>query len=435
MPNYALTNCRIINGTGTGIQENMSILISHGKIKQLGKVTEVKIPEGYNNLDLNGHYVMPGLINAHAHLFGSGKPMKAISGGKSQEKLAGLLNTKLGRKVLDRMVKDHVMSALNSGVTTIRAVGDLFYTDVKIRDQIDLGKLSGPRLLAAGKAISVTGGHGSGSFAAIADSPWEARKAVRKNIHEQVDLIKICVTGGVTDSRVIGQAGRLAMTLEEISAVCDEAHKIGFLVAAHAESSEGVRLALLGGADTIEHGSVFDQEIIELFLNNPKSLRGYSCLIPTLYPAITICKLNPKDTLMSPVNVENSNIVFEGMVQGLRKASKAGVLIGLGTDASCPFVTQYNTWRELDYTVRYGGITPEAAILNATGNNARILGIDHITGTLEPEKAADLIVVKENPLTDLHSLSQVELVMRGELVLDKPKVKKIPQVEELLNTI
>jgi imidazolonepropionase-like amidohydrolase len=435
MPNYALTNCRIINGTGTGIQENMSILISHGKIKQLGKVTEVKIPEGYNNLDLNGHYVMPGLINAHAHLFGSGKPMKAISGGKSQEKLAGLLNTKLGRKVLDRMVKDHVMSALNSGVTTIRAVGDLFYTDVKIRDQIDLGKLSGPRLLAAGKAISVTGGHGSGSFAAIADSPWEARKAVRKNIHEQVDLIKICVTGGVTDSRVIGQAGRLAMTLEEISAVCDEAHKIGFLVAAHAESSEGVRLALLGGADTIEHGSVFDQEIIELFLNNPKSLRGYSCLIPTLYPAITICKLNPKDTLMSPVNVENSNIVFEGMVQGLRKASKAGVLIGLGTDASCPFVTQYNTWRELDYTVRYGGITPEAAILNATGNNARILGIDHITGTLEPEKAADLIVVKENPLTDLHSLSQVELVMRGELVLDIPKVKKIPQVEELLNTI
>jgi imidazolonepropionase-like amidohydrolase len=435
MPNYALTNCRIINGTGTGIQENMSILISHGKIKQLGKVTEVKIPEGYNNLDLNGHYVMPGLINAHAHLFGSGKPMKAISGGKSQEKLAGLLNTKLGRKVLDRMVKDHVMSALNSGVTTIRAVGDLFYTDVKIRDQIDLGKLSGPRLLAAGKAISVTGGHGSGSFAAIADSPWEARKAIRKNIHEQVDLIKICVTGGVTDSRVIGQAGRLAMTLEEISAVCDEAHKIGFLVAAHAESSEGVRLALLGGADTIEHGSVFDQEIIELFLNNPKSLRGYSCLIPTLYPAITICKLNPKDTLMSPVNVENSNIVFEGMVQGLRKASKAGVLIGLGTDASCPFVTQYNTWRELDYTVRYGGITPEAAILNATGNNARILGIDHITGTLEPEKAADLIVVKENPLTDLHSLSQVELVMRGELVLDKPKVKKIPQVEELLNTI
>jgi imidazolonepropionase-like amidohydrolase len=133
--------------------------------------------------------------------------------------------------------------------------------------------------------------------------------------------------------------------------------------------------------------------------------------------------------------VENSNIVFEGMVQGLRKASKAGVLIGLGTDASCPFVTQYNTWRELDYTVRYGGITPEAAILNATGNNARILGIDHITGTLEPEKAADLIVVKENPLTDLHSLSQVELVMRGELVLDIPKVKKIPQVEELLNTI
>ncbi|WFR59099.1 amidohydrolase family protein [Anaerocolumna sp. AGMB13025] len=435
MSNYALTNCRIIDGIGTGIQENMSILVSGGNIKQLGKVTEVKIPKEYNKLDLKGNYVMPGLINAHAHLFGSGKPMKAISGGKSQEKLVGLLKTALGRKILDRMVKDHVMAALNSGVTTIRAVGDLFYSDVKIRDQIDSGNFSGPRLLVAGKAISVTGGHGSGSFAAIADSPWEARKAVRMNVHEQVDLIKICVTGGVTDSRVIGQAGRLAMTLEEVSAVCEEAHKIGFLVAAHAESTEGVRLALQGGVDTIEHGSEFDQEIIELFLNNPKSLRGYSSLIPTLYPAITICKLNPNDTLMSPVNVENSNIVFEGMVKGLINASKAGVLIGLGTDASCPFVTQYNTWRELDYTVRYAGLTPEMAIQNATRNNARILGIDHITGTIEPKKAADLIVVKENPLTNLRGLSQVQMVMRGELMIDKPIVKKLSQVEELLDTI
>ncbi|MGB8455575.1 MAG: amidohydrolase family protein [Anaerocolumna sp.] len=435
MSNYALTNCRIIDGINSGIQENMTILISGGKIKQIGKSSEMKAMDGYTGLDIAGKYVMPGLINAHVHLFGSGKPMKALSGGKSQKKMTSMISTKPGRKILDRMVKNHALAAFNSGVTTMRAVGDLLYSDIKLRDLIDAGKLQGPRLLVSGPAIAVTGGHGAGSFAHISDSPWEARKCVRKNVSEQVDLIKICVTGGVTDSRKVGQAGRLEMTLEEVSAVCEEAHKMDFMVAAHAESTEGVRTALLGGVDTIEHGSVLDSEMIELFLNNPRSLRGYSCLIPTLCPAITICKLNPKDTLMNSVNIENSKIVFEGMVKGLVQATEAGILTGLGTDSSCPFVTQYNTWRELDYTVKYAGLPPEAAIHNATGQNARILGIDHLTGTLEPGKASDLIVIKQNPLTDLRALSEVDMVMRGEVLIVNPKIKKLSKVDELLNTI
>lgn len=435
MSNYVLTNCNIIDGINPGLKENMTMLVSDGKIEQIGKASEVKVRKGYINLDVCGKYVMPGLINAHAHLFGSGKPMKAISGGKAQEKIVSMLRTKIGRKILDGMVKEHTLTALNSGVTTIRAVGDLFYSDVKLRDMIDSGKLKGPRLLAAGLAISVTGGHGAGSFSHVADSPWEARKVVRKNVYEQTDLIKICVTGGVTDSRVIGQAGRLAMTLQEISAVCEEAHKVGLLVAAHAESTEGVRISLLGGVDTIEHGAAFDEEIIGLFLNNPKALRGYSSLIPTLQAAVTICELNPKDTLMSYVNVENAKIVLEGMVKGLVKATEAGILTGLGTDSSCPFVTQYNTWRELEYVVKYAGLSAEAAIHNATGKNAKILGIDNLTGTLEVGKASDLIVTKENPLTDLRALSRLDMVMRGEILINSPQVKKIDKVDELLNTI
>lgn len=435
MSNYALTNCRVIDGINSGFKENMTILVNNGEIKQIGKASEIKATAGYAILDIAGKYVMPGLINAHVHLFGSGKPMKALSGGKAQKRIASLISTKIGLKVLDNMVKNHALTTLNSGVTTIRAVGDVLYSDIKLRDLIDGGKLHGPRLLVSGPAISVTGGHGAGSFANISDSPWEARKYVRKNVSEQVDLIKICVTGGVIDSRKIGQAGRLEMTLEEVSAVCEEAHKMGFLVAAHAESTEGVRTALLGGADTIEHGSVLDEEMIGLFLNNPKSLRGYSCLIPTLYPAIAICKLNPKDTLMNPVNIENGKIVFEGMVKGLIQATEEGILTGLGTDASCPFVTQYNTWRELDYTVKYAGLSPEAAIRNATQKNAEILGIDHLTGILEPGKASDLIVIKQNPLTDLRALSKVDMVMRGELLIDNPEIKRLTQVDEVLNTI
>lgn len=435
MSHYAFVNCRIIDGKNSGIQQDSTILVSGGKIKKIGKTSEIKIPSGCPSLNIGGRYVMPGLINAHVHLFGSGKPMKAISGGKAQKQLISLLSTKLGRKILDRMVKEHAMSALNSGVTTIRAVGDLLYSDVKLRNGIDSGKVVGPNLLVSGPAISVTGGHGAGSFANVSDSPWEARRLVRQNVREQVDFIKICVTGGVTDSRKVGEAGRLKMTLEEITAACEEAHKIGLMVAAHAESTEGVRLALRGGVDTIEHGAAFDDEILELFLNNTRSLRGYSCLIPTLYPAITICKLKPEATLMNPVIVENSRIVFEGMVQGLVQAAKAGVLMGLGTDASCPFVTQYNIWRELDYTVRYAGLSAEAAIHNATRENARILGIDHLTGTLEPGKASDLIVVKKNPLEDINALSEIDLVLRGELLIKKPKVTKLSGVDELLDTI
>lgn len=435
MSNYALTNCHIIDGVSSGLQENMTILISDGIIKQIAKSSELKLPSGYSVLDIGGKYVMPGLINAHTHLFGSGKPMKALSGGKSQKRLIRMLSTRPGMKILDSMVKNHAITALASGVTTIRAVGDLLYSDIKLRNLIENRKLQGPRLLVSGPAIAVTGGHGAGSFANISDSPWEARKLVRQNVREQVDFIKICVTGGVTDSRKVGDAGRLEMTLEEVTAACEEAHKIGFMVAAHAESTEGVRTALLGGADTIEHGSVMDQEIIELFLDNPKSLRGYSSLIPTLYPAIAIYKLKPEITLMNPVSIENARIVLEGMIKGLVQAKEAGIRIGLGTDSSCPFVTQYNTWRELDYTVKYAGLSPEAAIQNATSVNARILGIDDITGILEAGKASDLIVLKKNPLTDLKALSDISMVMRGDYIIDEPKIKKLSQVDEALDTI
>lgn len=435
MSDYALTNCHIIDGVNSGIQEDMTILVSNEKITQIGKTSAIKVPSGYRVLNAQSKYVMPGLINAHMHLFGSGKPMKAMSGGKAQERLVRLLNTKIGRKMLDGMVKEHALTALNSGVTTIRAVGDLLYSDVKLRNLIDSGKLAGPRLLVSGPAISVTGGHGAGSFANISDSPWEARKLVRQNVRDQVDFIKICVTGGVTDSRKVGQAGRLEMTVEEVTAVCEEAHKIGYLVAAHAESTEGVRTALLGGVDTIEHGGEMDQEIIDLFLHNPKALRGYSCLIPTLYPAITICELKAEDTLMNPVAIENSKIVMNGMVKGLVQALEAGIETGLGTDSSCPFVTQYNTWRELAYTVKYAKLSPEEAIQNATSRNAKILGIDNLTGTLEAGKASDLIVVKKNPLEDLSVLSDIEMVMRGDLLIENPKVTKLTRVEELLDTI
>ena len=434
MAKYALVGCKLIDGIHPGIKSGMTILVDGGKLLAIGPAGEIAVPPEYRSIPLDGKTIMPGLINAHVHLLASDKPMKAIAAGKSQDRLLRFLHTGLGKSIIDGMVKSHVQAALQSGVTTLRCVGDLLYSDVKLRDHIAAGKVQGPRLLVSGPVITPTGGHGQ-AFSIICDSPWEVRKAVRKNAHEQVDLIKICSTGGVTDARKLGEAGRPTMTAEEIAAACEEAHKAGLLVASHTQSLQGVKTALECGVDTIEHGSPLDDELIELFLHNPRSLRGYSCMVPTLYPAIAIGKLSGSVTHMKPVNIQNSEIIYEGMVEGLRRAMAAGIKVGMGTDASCPFVTHYNTWRELDFLVRYAGLTPEQAIQNATRVNAEILGIEDRTGTLEKGKAADLIVLENNPLEDVRALAGVSMVMAGELFIEKPAVKPYPEVEAALNSI
>ncbi len=434
MPNHALCGCNLIDGRKSGVQENMTILERDGKIERIGKTGALEIPEGYASVDLHGRYVMPGLINAHVHLLLSGKPMKAGVGGKSQDRAIKLLDTGLGHRLVHAMVKRNAVTMLHSGLTTARALGDMFYSDVKLRDLIAEGKAEGPRLLVSGPIICVTGGHG-GSLGNVADSPWEARKRVRENIHHQVDLIKICSTGGVSDARKVGEAGRLQMTLEEISAVCEEAHKAGFMVASHTQSTEGIRLALQGGVDTIEHGSSLDAQIIDLFLHNPKSLRGYSCLVPTLAPAIAIGRIDPALTKMKPVNIANSNIVYENMVKGMNQALAAGVKVGMGTDASLAYVTHYGAWRELYYMVKYAGFRPETAIQCATRVNAEILGIEDQTGTIEEGKSADLIVLDGNPLEDLRTLSAVRMVMAGARFIEKPRVRKRPKLDAVLDSL
>lgn len=431
---YALTHCNVIDGNYEGkVQREMTILVRNGSIEKLGKTTEVDIPEHYQTLDLKGKYVMPGLINAHVHLFGSGKPMKAIGSRKQQALMLGFLKTKLGTCILKSMVEKNAMTALHSGTTTLRCVGDIYYSDVALRKKFEKRKdLITPRVLVSGLAITITGGHGDGTFGFQGDSPWECRKGVRRNLKEEVDLIKICVTGGVTDARKIGGAGELKMTLEEISAICEEAHKNGYMVAAHAESIEGVRLALKGGVDTIEHGSDMDDEIVQLFQRNPKTLRGYAALIPTLSPALTLALLDPAVKKMNSISKINARLVYENMIQGIKKGLKENICIGLGTDASCPFVTQYNTWKELEYLVKYAGITPQCAIYHATKANAKILGIDDATGCIEEGKSADIIVMEDNPLAEIKALSNIEMIMMRGKLIQKPKYKRIQSVDSQL---
>ncbi|MBE7684115.1 amidohydrolase family protein [Paenibacillus sp. P13VS] len=435
---YALKNCHLIHGDlNRDLEKNMTVLVNEqGLIQGIGKSSELAIPSHYEVIDLSEKYVMPGLINAHVHLFADGKPFSlSVSEGMLQFAYDRILNTKFGKNVLKKRMKRNALTALHAGVTTMRSVGEFFYTDVKLRDEINNGEFVGPNLLVSGFFLSVTGGHGAPFLALVGDSPWEARRNVRINVKNGVDLIKICVTGGVTDAKMVGEAGRLQMTVEEVAAICEEAHKIGLRVAAHVESTEGVRVALKGGVDTIEHGSEMDDEIISLFKNNPNALNGYTALIPTFLAAYPSALLDTSVTKVSATVKENARLVYTSMLKGAQQAIDNGITIGLGTDAAMSYVTHYDMWREMDYYIKQTNLSNRHLIDMVTRTNAKILGIEDVTGTVDIGKQADLIVLDQSPLENIEALSDVRMVMVKGNLIQSPSVTRIQQVDDVLNSV
>lgn len=426
---YVLSNCSLFDGTsGEGdLREGVDIYVKEGEIVAIADHGDVQ--PGYQRIDCTGKYAIPGLINLHVHLFGTGKPSKTLSGGGSAQTLIKITKTALGAKVLDSMVKSGAQAQLASGVTTVRAVGDFHWSDVRLRDRINAGSIVGPRLLVSGPAITVPGGHGDGTFAVTATEPDELRALVRGHKEHGVDFIKICVTGGVMDAKVKGEPGEVKMSLEQTAAVCDEAHKLGYYVASHTESTEGVKVALAGGVDTVEHGAPATSEITEAYK------KAGSADICTISPAIPLCKLDPSVTLMNEFTQFNANVVFEGIVQGAREALEAGVPVGLGTDSSCPFVTQYDMWREICYFEKYVGAAPAFAIHTATLGNARIAGIADETGSIEAGKCADIALYDANPLEDLKALRTPSMVVARGLLMEHPSTKHIAAVDAELDKL
>lgn len=441
MRNLALLNCRIVEGQ-PGVQpvDGGVILIRNvvsegekpGRIAAIGHAGDIQIPGDYRQLDLGGRYVLPGFINAHCHLFGSGKPSRLVRLMSEHEvlvrRMIRLLKTPAGKPIVWRMMVANARNALYAGVTTVRAMGDMAYLDVRLRKRIDQGKAIGPRVLASGYAVVPTGGHG-GYVGVTADSPTEIRKMVRTNIREEVDWIKIISTGGVMDARRLGEAGQPQMTVQEIETACVIAHRAGLMVATHCESTKGMEEALLGGVDTIEHGAEIPDELVPLFKHNPKALRGYTALVPTLSAAMGIATLPVEVTKISRMSFVNALIVEQRMIRGLQRAYQEGIPIAVGTDASVPYVAHYDFWKELLYYVHYTGMSAQEAIHFATLGTAQVLGIDDETGSLEVGKSADLQVVDGNPLADLRHLAQVSaVVVRGHLV-EHPRVKRIKALD------
>ncbi len=437
--NYALVNCSIIDGTiNSPVIKKGVVLIKNivgegeipGLISGVGTEGKLNIPDDYKIIDLKGEYLLPGLINAHCHLFGSGKPMKIMNlSDKALEKLAKLMGTVLGKKILSNMMKSNASNALNAGVTTMRTMGDPFYLDLKLRNEINNGKFLGPRLVCAGKGICITGGHG-GLLAFLADSPTEVRKVIRKNLRAEVDFIKILSTGGVMDSRKVGEAGRPQMTIEEIETACFEAHRGGILVATHCESTHGIKEALLGGVDSIEHGAEITDDLVPLFKNNPKTLRGFTTLTSTISAGMGMAVLSKEETKITDVKKKNAILVEKGMINGLQKAYKEGIKLTVGTDASVPYATQYNIWKELKYYIKYTNMTAQEAIHYATKSNADNIGIGDVTGSIEIGKSADIQIVQGNPLENIDSLGNVSMVFIKGHQIKNPKVKKVKNLTD-----
>lgn len=380
---------------------------------------------GCEVIDLAGQYLMPGLINLHVHIPGSGKPKKKPMDTKKLVRFA--TSNALTRKYLEYMYRSLSKTELYSGVTTLRSVGGVEGYDAWMRDEIRAGRAEGPRILAGNMAVSVPGGHMAGSLAYEATSPEEAAGFVRRIAETKPDLIKLMITGGVLDATVKGEPGALKMAPELVKSACDEAHRLGYPVAAHVESPEGVRVALQNGVDTIEHGAQPDEEILALFKQ-----RG-AVHIATLSPALPYALFDPAVSHVDEMGQHNGRIVFDGVVACAKACLANGIPVGLGTDTGCPFVTHYDMWRELAYFHKFCGVSNAFALYTATRRNAEIAGLGNLTGSIEPGKCADLIACKGNPLENLSALRQLTLVVARGRVIRDPKVKKMPQVEAELD--
>ena len=382
-------------------------------------------PDGYEVLDLQGGYLCPGLVNLHVHLAGNGTPS-----AKPRDNAAlvrRILSNPLTRAVAYRMVCGFAKQELLSGVTTIRTVGGIGDFDTRCREDAAAGKIPAPRILAANQGISVPGGHMAGSVAVAAKNNAEALAQLAKASAQGVDLVKLMITGGVMDATAKGTPGELKMKPEMVRVVCQQAHKMGYKVAAHTESPEGVKVALENGVDSIEHGAKMDEETIRLY----KERGAFLCT--TISPALPYALFDLSVSGATEKDQYNGKIVFDGVIESAKTALANDIPVGLGNDVGCPYITQYDFWRELCYFHKYCGVSNRFALYTATLRNAQLAGVGDQTGSLAPGKSADFIVMRRDPLEDLTALRQLEMVVCRGRVIKKPAPKRKKEIDALLD--
>lgn len=380
--------------------EKVVIIIEGDRIKQMG-ANLAEPAERDVHINLGDVTLLPGLIDCHTHLTFEPGSLGYSSLGISvpREALRGARNARL---------------TLEAGFTTVRNVGARGYADIALRDAIDAGDVPGPRIVASGPSLGITGGHCDENLLApefqhtatgVADSVPGVMQKTREVIKYGANVIKICATGGVLS---LGDDPRASeYTLEEMKAIVAEAHRLGRKVAAHAHGGDGLKLAVQAGVDSIEHGSYIDDEAVKLMKE-----RG-TYLVPTLYLTDWFLE-NYQKLGLPPTIIAKAKEVMPAMKQNIGRAIRQGVPVAFGTDAAV-YPHGLNA-REFAVYVRLG-MTPRAAIQTATIHAAKLLGWEDRAGAIEPGKYADLIAVEGDPTKDVTALERVKWVMKGGIVV------------------
>lgn len=393
-----LTNLNLIDGSGREPIADAVIAISKGKIVYAGAASGWMEAEQSVTLDLHGQYVLPGLIDAHVHLSGSGEADSQFYAPTGAMAL----------KILSNAQKN-----LAAGITTVRDLGGWSELEFDVRRAIQRGEFAGPRMCLAGRFISITeaGADYYVGMYRVADGVDEVRKAVREQVKHGADVIKMGVTGAVLVEN--GVPGATHFNVDEMQALVDEAKKFGKPVAMHAHGIDGITKAVDAGVNTLEHGTYLYQDPNVIW---HMALRGVF-LVPTLKVGWDIILANDSNI---PDWIMQKNIDSQGDAErSLKLAYEAGVPIAMGSDVGTPL--NYHGENALEvYWMHKAGLSAMDALVAATGNAAKALGWDSWLGTLEAGKVADLIVHTKNPLDDLRVLADkasLQFVMKDGMVV------------------
>jgi imidazolonepropionase-like amidohydrolase len=356
-----------------------------------GSIQEIRSAGG--ECDLEAACVTPGLVNAHAHLEASGEP----------DMMRMIETTTPNQRLLHAV--ENAGKSIKAGVTTIRDLGSSNAIAADVRDAIEQGRISGPRIRAAGAVLCMTGGHGWPIGRAV-DSPWDARKAVREQMWHGADCIKLIATGGVMTKGAV--PGNAQLTPKELAAAVDEAHRHGLRAAAHAIGTQGIKNALRAGIDSIEHGHMLDDEAIALF----KERAVY--LVPTL-SAPTCILAHIEDGHQPEYVVDKAKTVNEAMLTNIRHAYESGVRIAGGSDAGTPYNYHENYAQEVELMWALLGMTPQQALHAATNVAAELVGRNR--GILAIGEPADMLLLRRDAGEDVRALRDPQLVFKNGVIV------------------
>ena len=395
---------KLIDGTGAQPRERVRLLIEKDRIVDIVDQAASAVPDDAEVIEAGDMVVMPGMIDAHVHVMWSGDEEE-----QQQGRWDTLVSELPGARTLTAYA--NARRDLEAGFTTLRDMASLDFVDISLRDAIAKGTVCGPRISACGHGLTATGGHMDrhnglrpdlrlGDFDNIVDTVDEARKAVRYLVRMNVNHIKVNAGRGY---RIPGKKLLFApeMNLDVLETICEEAHSAGRPVAAHSLGSKGEFWAVQAGVDSLEHAHFIDENTIQLMAD-----RG-TFLVPTM----THCVRNTRELRETlPKDQWDDNLIlnaYDSMYRVIPRALELGVRIATGTDAGAFGVPHGCNAMELEMLTTVG-MSPMQAIVAATCTAAEALAMDHLTGTLEKGKLADLLVVQGDPLDDITLLQQVE---------------------------